>query len=390
MNQPGIHALPIAGLQPVANMKQHWVAAWCHLPARFPGSQLAPLLAGDNGLFDALGSLSLILPCPDPFSWNSIEVDKLPHGRLILALPASRCGVPSLEPQLRSLQSAGARFVVAGCLPPGFKIAPQIEAMMFDMSIGQIALARDTMSQMRGAHLASRVDSNAQMLECKAAGFSWLCGDYALQPGGIKMEATSRSRLLKLLALVARDAEARELEVLLKQDLGLSFHLLKLVNSAAFAPATPITSFTQAINVLGRRQLQRWLQLLLYARSDESGAANPLLPLAALRASLMEGLCRASGGDAAMCEKAFMSGMFSLLPMALEGALDEVIATLKLDEQVVQAILRQGGELGRLLDLVDAASRGRSLPDSGDISPAEWWQAMGQAWRWASVVIREA
>ena len=86
---------------------------------------------------------------------------------------------------------------------------------------------------------------------------------------------------MTMLALLARDADSRELEAQLKQDPGLSYHLLKLVNSAAFSSGTHIASFGQAISRIGRRQLQRWLQLLLYARQHPDGPPNLLLPIAA-------------------------------------------------------------------------------------------------------------
>lgn len=87
----------------------------------------------------------------------------------------------------------------------------------------------------------------------------------------------SRIKLLEMLALVADDADTGKLEAIFRQEPKLSYSLLRLVNSAAIAPRNPITSFAQAINLLGRRQLQRWLQLLVYADPNNSQLPNPLL-----------------------------------------------------------------------------------------------------------------
>jgi EAL and modified HD-GYP domain-containing signal transduction protein len=130
--------------------------------------------------------------------------------------------------------------------------------------------------------------------------------------------------------------------VLLKQDPALAYHLLKLVNSAAFALSSPIHSFGQAINVLGRRQLQRWLQLLLYARQQDDGLANPLLPLAAVRASMMEELAKSLEGDRDQQDMAFVA-VFSLLDVLLAMPMTEIVAALSLDLDVVRALLDRAG-----------------------------------------------
>ncbi|WP_229507968.1 HDOD domain-containing protein [Massilia sp. Dwa41.01b] len=145
------------------------------------------------------------------------------------------------------------------------------------------------------------------------------------------------------MALLARDADSRELELLLKQDPVLSFHLLKLVNSAAFAVNTQITSYAQAIAVLGRRQLQRWLQLLLYARAAADGAPNLLLPLAALRAGQLEILCKADGGERDDQDLAFMTGAFSLLDRLLGMPMAAILADLQLPAHVEAALLWREG-----------------------------------------------
>ena len=86
--------------------------------------------------------------------------------------------------------------------------------------------------------------------------------------------------------------------------------MLRLVNSAAIAPRSPIESFAQAINLLGRRQLGRWLQLLVYADTDGKKSINPLLIKAATRGRMMELL---ASKESTNSDCAFMVGCFSLL-----------------------------------------------------------------------------
>ena len=204
----------------------------------------------------------------------------------------------------------------------------------------------------------------------------------------------TQALLLKILAQTTGDSETREIEATLKQDPQLSVQLLRLVNSVAFAPTTRINSFAHAITLLGRRQLQRWLQLLLYAGQSAGGATNPLLTAAALRAALMEGLCKASRADKAIQDEAFMVGMFSLLDQLFGKPLQEIVAPLNLVRDVSEALLERSGKLGELLALVEAAESGSAgtgpeLRRAG-ISNEAWCKVQVEALSWTLKISRES
>ncbi len=210
-----------------------------------------------------------------------------------------------------------------------------------------------------------------------------------------KQEAPTRGLLLKLMQLVTSDADTDEIEALIKHDPNLSYQLLKLVNSVAFAPGKKITSFGQAIALLGRRQLQRWLQLLLYTRQPGSQHASPLLPRAAQRAGLMEALAKRQGLAHEMQDYAFMAGMFSLLDQLFGVPVAEVIAPLNLPDPLVQGLTTGEGTLGALL-AVAVASDGPPTPALGKtvarlgIAPEDWAAVQVEALRWAVQVSKEA
>ena len=175
--------------------------------------------------------------------------------------------------------------------------------------------------------------------------------------GGRHADMT-RVKLLEMLALIAEDADTGALEEIFRQEPKLSYSLLRLVNSAAMAPRDPITSFAHAINLLGRRQLQRWLQLLVFADPNDGHLPNPLLQKAAVRGRMMELLAPSLQTGASienLTDAAFMVGVFSLLDVLLNMSMSEILQQLPLSPIVHQALAEQTGPLGRLLRALSAA-----------------------------------
>ncbi|MES2317869.1 MAG: HDOD domain-containing protein [Pseudomonadota bacterium] len=192
------------------------------------------------------------------------------------------------------------------------------------------------------------------------AGTMLIEGDWcmAAPPKATGAQAASRALALQLAQLVAADAHTQDIEALLRKDPTLSYHLLRLVNSLGIGAGRKISSFSQAILILGRQQLRRWVNLMLFAARQGDPRSAMLLARVAVRGRLLEQLTKALGQDKAAQDQAFIAGMFSLLGVLFGMPLPEVLAPLSMNEVVQEALLESKGELGVALRLCEAAEEG--------------------------------
>ncbi|WP_167541125.1 EAL and HDOD domain-containing protein [Janthinobacterium agaricidamnosum] len=188
----------------------------------------------------------------------------------------------------------------------------------------------------------------------------WVRGNWYLMPApaAAANQAASRALALRLMELVASDGPTDEIETLLRRDPRLSYHLLRLVNSAGVGGGRRVTSVNHAIMLLGRQQLRRWLNLMLFAARDGDPRSGMLLARAAVRARLMEALAGVLGLDKMHQEQAFISGLFSLLGVLFGTPLAQLLPVLALCQTVQTALLAREGELGALLLTIEAAEAG--------------------------------
>ncbi|EEF26611.1 conserved hypothetical protein [Ricinus communis] len=283
-----------------------------------------------------------------------------------------------------------------GAMPDALvaSLPPERTSVVVNADSANMSQSHTFSSVVVGQDFIPGVTSHRQMEDAKLAGSIWFSGPYIAHPPVVEgKKDSSRATLLKLLTLIADDADSAEIEMVFKREPELSFNLFRLVNSVSMGLKSKITTFNQAIMVLGRRQMQRWIQLMLYTRHQHgSDAPNPLLQQAAMRGRLMERFAGSLGWDAGKQEQAFMAGIFSLLDTLLGMTMNEILVIIKLPDDVQSALLGQGGDLSEMLMLVErlqAGDRSSSMPAFLSLSPEQFADCQFDALKWASGMGQE-
>jgi EAL and modified HD-GYP domain-containing signal transduction protein len=247
--------------------------------------------------------------------------------------------------------------------------------------------------------LAEKVDSREQMEQCLKLGFSLFQGYYFAKPVIIACKKLDHSQLslMKLMGLLLSDADTTKIEEALKPEPGLTVNLLRMTNSVGAGTSEHITSLRHAITVLGRRQLQRWLQLLVFASGKQQGTTNPLLLLAATRGRLMELLAgELRPGDPGFADQAFMAGIMSLMPALIGQPIQEIVAPLGIAADVRDALCEGSGPLGHLLKLAESSETGDLASLTSHLRSLEGLNAKAlnrsqtQALLWANSIGQES
>jgi c-di-GMP-related signal transduction protein len=242
---------------------------------------------------------------------------------------------------------------------------PLMDVVKIDLTVSPLETIGPALEQLRRHPmrlLAEKVETRQQFQDCYGLGFQLFQGYYFARPVTMKYSRIDEggATLLKLLRLLMEDADIREIQAAFRGSPGLTYNLLMLVNSVAFGLPQRIGTVRQAIAMLGRQQMRRWVQLALFGAGGAGGLDNPLLDTAAVRATFMEQLARRHPKlrkvrDAP--DEAFMVGILSLLDTLYQVPIDDLVKRLHLSENVSTALVRREGPFGGLLLLVEQMER---------------------------------
>jgi EAL and modified HD-GYP domain-containing signal transduction protein len=356
------------------------------------------------GVEQALGPYKGFINCDESLLLSDM-LEILPTDKIVLELLETVEVTPEIVERCTELKARGFSLALDDFInyedkwKPLLNLIEVVKVDLLPLSQEQLATVTSQLKRWPLTMLAEKVDSREQAEYCLRLGYNLFQGYYFAKPVIIagKKLAHSQLSMMQLLSMVMEDAETDKLESVFKREPGLTVNLLRLTNSVATGVRTQVTSLRHAITVLGRRQLQRWLQLLLYTNpAGGQQVANPLLQLAATRGRFLELMAgKLESGAREFEDHAFMTGIMSLMPTLMGVPLEEIIKGIQLSPEIQGAVEQRSGLLGIMLQLAEAleASDGTACRALMDQIPGADHTIVNacltQALSWASNIGRE-
>jgi c-di-GMP-related signal transduction protein len=200
--------------------------------------------------------------------------------------------------------------------------------------------------------LAEKVETRREFRQLLDLGADLFQGYFFARPEILRQSPISASQaaLLKFSQMLASDPTLVDLQSEVKRSPVLLAQLMKFAGSASAAGRQDLT-VGEAIARVGTRQLNRLVQLLLFASEGRDDLADdPLLQLVHARACFMESMARElAGDDDDFADMAFQTGIFSLMHVVTRQTRAQLLQQLGTSPRIAAAILRSEGRLGDLL-----------------------------------------
>ena len=240
--------------------------------------------------------------------------------------------------------------------------------------------------------LAEKVETNEVYEQAKQMGYQLFQGYFFAKPVIISRKdiPTNKIQFLRILKDVhAEEVDFQALAKTIQSEVSLSYKLLKLINSAAFSLRHKVTNITQALSLLGIREIRSWVSLIsISAMADDK--PPELVVTSLMRAKLCDALaepCRMIGRRSDL----FLMGLFSLLDVIMSRPIKEILQEITVEEDIRDALIGEPGKLHSLLELIVAIEQGNwdrvtTLAEALGIPEKPLSQAYMDSVKWAQEI----
>ena len=207
--------------------------------------------------------------------------------------------------------------------------------------------------------LAEKVETHKEFEQLKMLGFTLFQGYFFAKPEMMKRKniLSSKKNIIDLMehaSSIKFDFDA--VSEIFSRDLGLTYKLLRFINSPGYGPSKEISSLKHALIYIGDIEIKKFLALLVLSDLNENK------PDEIIRASLVKAkFCEEISvikKDIQNPPKAFLAGMLSHIDGVLDQQIDSVMGILPVHDDIKRALVKRDNYLAKYLDLSLALEKG--------------------------------
>lgn len=201
--------------------------------------------------------------------------------------------------------------------------------------------------------LAEKVETREEYQLALDMGYKYFQGYFFSKPVVIhnkSIKSLNTNHIQLLTELENKEVNFERIEHIIQSDIGLSYKLLKLANSALLGTSIRITSIKQALVRVGTKEIQKWVYLLML-QSVETIENKELLKTCLVRGRLMEQLAVEIGHEE-LKTSYFLTGAFSTIDIILNREMKDILDELALIQEVKDALLGDQNTIKEMLDKV--------------------------------------
>lgn len=231
------------------------------------------------------------------------------------------------------------------------KLVYLLKVSVANKSAEEILALRKSMSHWKRPLMATDINDYDTLEHCVESKFSLFQGNFLSQPraiAGQKVKANEVVLIQLLQMLNDPKGTPEKIEKLILQDPVLTYKLLRIVNSAAYALVREVESVAQAVVLLGLEQVRKWATVI--SLDSHTGKPEELTRNLLTRAHMCELIAIKQKRHPA--SSYFMAGMMSGIHLLLDIQQDELLVQLPLAEDIKQAISEYSGPVGETLSQV--------------------------------------
>ena len=199
--------------------------------------------------------------------------------------------------------------------------------------------------------LAEKVETKAEYDFLHECGFDYFQGYFLARPKVLSGKALQPNKLTMILLLSDLNNTAIEIDKLtetISNDVSLCYKILRYINSAHYALPRNVSSIREAITYVGMNELRRWASLItMSSLSAQSTQASEMMQQTIIRANMCEQIAEHRG--VSDTQVYFSVGLLSTLDALLGLPMDEILTTLPLSDEMLEALVSYDGDVGKVL-----------------------------------------